>query len=94
MINEGILTGTLAGLVGAEIVNKEIFENRTVYISGVRIHHWQLGAALMALGSIFAIISEDRNSRKVGIVVASTGFGVFLHDYDDFAEWLNEVNMR
>lgn len=84
MNNENALGNIFAGLITAE-VGCQLFDNKPVYIGGIRIHHYQIGLALMLL-SLIAIKSKDENARKLGLQTGLLGAGIFLHDSDDFVK--------
>lgn len=78
------MSGLVLGLVGSEIISRGVLQDKPVYIDDTRVHHWQVGIGISAVGGLTAIFAKDRNMKRRGLFFTFLGLGIFLHDFDDF----------
>lgn len=62
-----------------------------VYVGGVRIHHWPLGATSAIIGALGLLFDDNKSRRGFYGSLAIAGTLAFLDDFSDFKKFVDNL---
>jgi len=63
-----------------------------VYLGGIRVHHWMLGATLGGFGLLGLLLDKDKRSRSQYVGFSLIGALLILDDLPDFLSFIQGNN--